>query len=160
MVKPQVALYYRCLVMETKMKINEVLSIIGEEAVGGEELAGKDDLKRFLLTIKKMVLSKGFNEEQASSIVNEFLNDVNSTGWLQKIMVNDNTKQDVQVSVEGSNVNFTLFSDDGTAMKTFVVKGVKDNMPQGTGQPVKPVAGKATTDTFQRYGNIKAKAGQ
>lgn len=140
------------------MKINEVLSIIGEEAVGGDELAGKDDLKRFLVNIKSMLLKKGFSQEQAASITNEFLNDVNSTGWLAKIMVNDNTKQDVQISVEGSNVSFTLFADDGTDMKTFVVKGVKDNVQQPDKANVEFKTGKPTTNTFQRYANIQAKA--
>jgi hypothetical protein len=138
------------------MKIKD---FIKEEMVDQEELAGKSDLQPFLLNIKKTLIGKGFSAEQSASIVSSFLTQINSSGYLAKIEKNDSSVKDVTVSLNGSDVIFSVVSDlDPRDRKSFIIKGVasapagKENVSANT------VAGKRTMDTFQMQANIAAKA--
>lgn len=137
------------------MKIKD---FINEALVAQEELAGREDLQPFLLSIKKTLAGKGFSTEQTATAVSDFIKQLNASGYLAKIEKNDSSIKDVSVNINGSDVTFSVVSDlDPRDRKSFTIK----TMAAQTGKEnvsTTPVAGKRTMDTFQLQGNIAAKA--
>jgi hypothetical protein len=136
------------------MKLQEALDFINEEAVGKEELKGKNDIARFAVSVKQMIMSKGFKPEQAQNILAKFLNDMNKSGWF------DNMPDEVLIAVDGSNVLFTTVAENGKKRQTFTYSGVEDQA--GEYKAPTNVVGRSnpqaqTTNSFERYGNLKAK---
>lgn len=116
------------------MKIKKLL----EELIKGgeEELAGKEDSPRFLISLKKKLLGKGFTERQSSFIISSFAKELNSSGWMNKILPEDDKNPDVVLNLNGSEVNFIVVSDsDPRDRKTFTYQGaVWINIPINTGK--------------------------
>jgi hypothetical protein len=145
------------------MKLREAIEFVNEEDAGSEELMGKEDLNRFTASLKSKLLAKSFSAEQAQKVVGQFLTELNSSGWLAKIIPDDKTKPDVIVNINGSQVLFTVIADGTGERKTFTYNTVKSDGEYKA--PTNVVANQSAqavhpTNSFQRYANVQQKAGQ
>lgn len=103
------------------MKIKDWIS---EGIIASEELKGREDLQPFLLSIKKSLLDESFSQKQVSIILQDFLKQLNSSGYLKKIEKDDEAIKDISINIQGSDVvSFTVTSDeDPKDKKVFVIK--------------------------------------
>lgn len=147
----------------------EIKKWLNEELVAAEEITGRQDLQPFLVGIKNTLVKKSFDAAQASSIVGDFLKQLNASGYLAKIEKDDAAVKDIQVSVEGSNVSFTVTSDyDIRDKKMITIKGIAQNL--GAEKTASKTAGTApqqfkgaalngtATTSIERNRNVAAKA--
>lgn len=107
------------------MKLQEALDFVNEEAGGEEELKGKEDRGRLAADIKKKLIIKGFTPEQAASVIGSLIQQLNSSGWLNKILPDDERIADIKINIDGSQVRFFVTSDENPKeTQTFTINSV------------------------------------
>jgi len=142
------------------MKLQEAIDLVNEEGAGSEELKGKADITNFSLNLKKALINKGFKSDKAGSIVGQFIQQLNTSGWMAKILPDDESTPDVKINIEGSQVRFFVTADENPReTHTFTINGVASPVVRTMPTLEQPKDyNNATTDSFQRAANIAAKA--